>query len=126
VSTAARGSFKALVSEDDTEIAFSLDYDGLEGVPTVAHIHFGDRHSASGVAAWLCGGGGRPACPAPGPGPEAFGTLVATDVVGPAAQGIAAGELAELLRAMRAGVTYVNVHSSLFPGGEIRGQLRPR
>jgi hypothetical protein len=44
--------------------------------------------------------------------------------VGPAAQGIAAGEFAELVRAIKAGATYVNVHSSLFPTGEIRGQIK--
>ena len=43
--------------------------------------------------------------------------------IGPAAQGITAGQLAELVRAMKAGVTYANVHSTLYPGGEIRAQL---
>jgi hypothetical protein len=46
-----------------------------------------------------------------------------TDVVGPAMQGITAGQFDELVRAIRAGVTYVNVHSSLYEGGEIRAQL---
>ncbi|HYV06332.1 MAG TPA: CHRD domain-containing protein [Blastocatellia bacterium] len=36
---------------------------------------------------------------------------------------MAAGEFAEVLAAMRAGTVYVNVHSTVFPGGEIRGQL---
>jgi len=40
------------------------------------------------------------------------------------AQGIAAGEIAEIIRAMRAGVTYANVHTNKHPTGEIRGQLR--
>jgi len=35
------------------------------------------------------------------------------------------GGLDELIAAMRAGVTYANVHSQVSPGGEIRGQLRP-
>ncbi len=51
------------------------------------------------------------------------GTIDADDVIGPAAQGIAPGELGELVRAMKSGVTYANVHSTKFPGGEIRSQL---
>jgi hypothetical protein len=51
------------------------------------------------------------------------GTWVAADVVGPAGQGIAAGELAELVRALRAGVAYANIHSTTQPAGEIRGQV---
>ena len=54
------------------------------------------------------------------------GTISAEQVIGPAAQGIAPGELEELLRAMAAGVTYANVHSQAFPGGEIRGQIGHR
>ena len=42
----------------------------------------------------------------------------------PFGQGIAPGEFAEFVRAIRAGVTYANVHSSMFPGGEIRTQIR--
>ena len=52
------------------------------------------------------------------------GTIRAADVVGPTAQGIEPGEFAELVAAVRAGVTYVNVHSTKYPGGEIRAQLR--
>ena len=44
-------------------------------------------------------------------------------MIGPAGQGIAAGEFAELVRAMLADVAYANVHSTTYPGGEIRGQL---
>ena len=52
------------------------------------------------------------------------GTILPSDVVGPAGQGIAAGEFAELVRAIRNGATYANVHSEMFPGGEIRGNIR--
>jgi hypothetical protein len=44
-------------------------------------------------------------------------------VIGPAGQGIAAGEFEEILRAMRSGVTYVNDHTDKHPGGEIRGLI---
>ena len=49
------------------------------------------------------GPAGTPPCP---PGPASVeGTIEADDVIGPAAQGIAPGELGELMRAIRAGVT---------------------
>ena len=52
------------------------------------------------------------------------GTITPADVIGPAGQGIAPGEFAEVVRAIRNGAVYANVHSTLRPGGEIRGQLR--
>lgn len=48
----------------------------------------------------------------------------AANVIGPAAQGVAIGEFEEVLRALRLGVAYANVHSDRSPGGEIRGQIR--
>jgi hypothetical protein len=54
------------------------------------------------------------------------GTLTPADVIGPAGQGISSEEFAELLRAIRAGATYANVHSTSFVGGEIRGQVIAR
>ncbi len=46
-----------------------------------------------------------------------------TAVIGPAGQGIEARQLAELLMAIEAGHTYANVHSTKWPGGEIRAQI---
>ena len=49
--------------------------------------------------------------------------------VGPpptAGQGIEPGNLAEILAAMRAGHAYANVHTTKWPGGEIRAQLNNR
>ncbi|MGH3084468.1 MAG: CHRD domain-containing protein [Gaiellaceae bacterium] len=51
------------------------------------------------------------------------GVIDAADVTGPAGQGIAAGELTEVIRALRAGAVYANVHTSKYTGGEIRGQV---
>ena len=53
------------------------------------------------------------------------GTITAADVgAGATANGIAAGEFDELVRAIRNGSTYVNVHSVNRPAGEIRAQVR--
>jgi hypothetical protein len=82
-----------------------------------------------GIMVFLCsnlGNGpvGTAACP---PSGSVSGTITAANVVGAAsAQGIAAGEFAEVVKAIRHGVAYANVHSTLYPGGEIRGQLRDR
>ena len=121
VSTVARGTFRASVNS--STIRYTLRYQGIEGGAVLfAHIHFAQQHTNGGVSAFLCGGGDKPACPATGGTVE--GVIDAADVVGPAAQGIAAGQFAELVRAMRAGATYANVHSPTYPGGEIRGQIR--
>ena len=120
LSSSGTGSFRAEIAGNGQSIAYELRYSGLATAVSAAHIHFAQRDVNGGVSAFLCGGGGKPACPASG---TVTGTIVAADVVGPAAQGIAAGELAELIAAIRAGRTYVNVHTAAYPGGEIRAQL---
>jgi hypothetical protein len=121
-STVARGSFRARVENGGSKIHYKLQFDGLETDSLFAHIHFSQEHLTGGVSAFLCGGGGKPACPLRSGTVE--GDIVAADVVGPSADGIEPGSIAELIRAMRAGATYANVHSTRFPGGEIRGQIR--
>jgi hypothetical protein len=118
VSTTARGRLKLQI--DDSEIHYTLSYAGLEAPVRFAHIHFGQEDVNGGVAAFLCGGGTKPACPQSG---EVSGTIVATDVIGPAEQGIAPGEIDELIAAIKAGKTYANIHSDKFPAGEARGQI---
>lgn len=120
VSTGARGRIDTHISQDETTISYTLTFSGLEAPTTAAHIHFGQRGVNGGISAFMCGGSTKPACPASG---TVSGTIMAADVIGPAGQGIDPGEFAELLRALRAGVTYANVHSTKFPSGEIRGQL---
>jgi CHRD domain-containing protein len=124
ISSTGTGSFTARIDDDEQMITFKLTYSGLTAPALVSHIHFGARFTAGGVSAFLCGGGGKPDCP-PGTMSKAIvtGTITAADVVGPAGQGITPGEFGELVRAIRSGVTYVNVHTSNFPSGEIRGQV---
>jgi len=124
VSSTGTGSFSAMIDDDAETITFELRYSGLTAPAAVAHIHFGNRFTSGGVSAFLCGGGGKPACQ-PGTASEAVstGTITAADVIGPATQGIASGEFDEFVAAIRAGVTYANVHTSNFAAGEIRGQI---
>lgn len=124
ISTPASGTFKARL--DDGAIRWRLSYRDLTGAVQQAHVHFAQEDVNGGVSAFLCSNlagapAGVQACPA---APATItGTIEADDVVGPAEQGIAPGEIDELLAAMRAGVTYANVHSDTFPNGEIRGQI---
>ena len=128
IATAATGDLRLRIHGSDNEIDYSLSYEGLEGDVRQAHIHFGQAGVAAGISVWLCGTAlnpgpaGTPACPASGG--SVSGTLTAANVVGPAGQLLAAGDMEELIRAIRAGVAYGNVHSSVATGGEIRGQLR--
>ncbi len=125
VSTAGGGTFQAAISPSADEIRYELSYSALQGNVTQAHIHFGQESVNGGISVFLCsnlgnGPAGTQACP---PSGTVTGTIRPVDVIGPTAQGIAPGEFAELVKALRAGVAYANVHSSIWPGGEIRGQL---
>lgn len=121
IATAGVGQFKVTISADETTIAYELSYSGLEGgAVSAAHIHLGQLGVNGGVIAFLCGGS-KPACPASGP---VTGTIVAADIVGPAGQGIAAGDLAKAIRAIRVGKAYANVHTATYGSGEIRGQIK--
>jgi hypothetical protein len=129
ISTTGAGSVRLRVDPGNQTIHYTLRWANLEGTMTQAHIHFGGRHQSGGISAFLCsnlgnGPAGTQACPTTNPA-EVSGTLRAADVVGPTAQGITAGQVDELLRAIAADTTYVNVHSTLYPAGEIRSQLEP-
>ena len=120
ISTFGSGTFEAQLDGDT--INYTLTYNDLEGgTVLVAHIHFGARGFSGGVIAFLCGGGGKPACPA---SPATVtGTITAADIVGPTSQGIEVGSFDEAVRAVRAGAVYANVHTTRWGGGEIRGQV---
>lgn len=126
LSTTGNGQFRVRIDQRRQEISYRLSYSGLEGPVTQAHIHVGGTAQSGGISVFLCsnlgnGPAGTQACPdAPS---TVTGVLRPADVIGPVGQGVAAGEFAELLNAIRAGATYVNVHSGKYPGGEIRAQL---
>jgi CHRD domain len=122
ISTRGHAEFRARLRDSST-LEFELRYADLEGGnPSAAHIHLGQRGVDGAVVAFLCGGGGKPACPGATSG-TVTGTIVAADIQAVPAQGLAANEFAELVAAMRAGVTYANVHTGTYGDGEIRGQI---
>jgi hypothetical protein len=125
LTTGGGGRFHAEMGEG--EITYQLTYTSpFRGNVTQAHIHIAQRGVNGGIMVFLCsnlgnGPAGTQACPA-APG-SISGTIHASDIIGPTGQGVGAGDLAALERAIRAGVAYANIHSDVFPGGEIRGQL---
>jgi CHRD domain len=128
ISTDATADLRVRIngSGDDDSITYTLTFSGLRAPVTQAHIHFGQTKVAGGIMVFLCGTStspgpaGTPTCPQSG---TVSRTLTAADVVGPAGQGIAPGEMARVIRAIRDGAAYGNVHSTMFPSGETRGQL---
>jgi hypothetical protein len=125
LSTPASGFFKATIDAENETLSYELSYEGIEGAPLQAHIHLGQAAVNGDVSVFLCANvpapAGTPACPV---GPATVtGTLTAASVLGPATQGLAPGDFDALVTAIRKGVTYVNVHSTRFVRGEIRGQL---
>ena len=127
VSTTGNGTFTARISNDDSQITWQLSYADLEGAVQQAHIHFGQKSVTGPISVFLCtnlGNGPAGTQPCPAPPATISGTITAVDVTNLANErGISAGELDELIAAIRAGATYVNVHSTRWPGGEIRSQI---
>ena len=123
VSTTGKGKLRLTIDRANTTITYELSYSGLQvGPATAAHLHLGQAGVAGGVIADLCGGL-KPACPA-GTSGTVSGTIMAANILGPVTQGIAGpADWAEVLRAIRAGVVYANVHTATYPLGEIRGQV---
>jgi hypothetical protein len=131
INTPASGRFEARLANDGQSIEYTLSYEDLRGTVTQAHIHFAARGTNGGVMLWLCGTSTNPGPAAPNnpptcptPGGTVNGTLTAASVQAIAAQQLSAGDLQSAVDAMRVGAAYVNVHTTVVPSGEIRGQVR--
>lgn len=143
VSTTGTGTFRAEISKDGESIEYWLTFNDLEGDVRQAHIHIGHPQNAGGIVLWLCDSDANPspsaltpACNANEPADlrngKVTGKLTEADVQNQAANGIAGptattpGEFEEVVRLIRAGRTYVNLHTAKFPPGEIRSQINNR
>jgi hypothetical protein len=93
----ASGKFTATVS--GTKITWKLTFGHLTGPASAAHIHTGKKGVAGAVIVPLCG-----PCTTSASGSA---TLTSAEIA-----------------SMKAGTTYVNVHTAKNPNGEIRGQVK--
>lgn len=108
VATAASGEATVVISPDNSTIWYVVTYTGLSGALAAAHIHTG--------AAGVNGGVILPLAASASP---MVGTLTASNFT-------ASGSVttfAQAVAALKAGTTYVNLHTAANPGGEIRGQV---
>lgn len=125
VSSKGIGQFDAKLSDDKTKINFKLQWKNLESTTfTTADIRFG-QFSVNGEQVALLCGETLPACGDSAAG-SIEGSIGASDILGPKAQGIDPADTTvfeEVLKAIATGNTYVNIHTDKFPQGEIRGQV---
>jgi hypothetical protein len=120
VNTKATGQAIFQLSKDGTSLSYKLIVANIENV-TQAHIHFAPAGVNGPVVAWLYPAG-PPAQLIPGrtSGVLAQGELTVANLVGP----LDGFPLSDLIDLFNDGEAYVNVHTSQYPPGEIRGQIR--
>ncbi len=115
------GEARFRFQDDDSMVDFRLNVANIENV-TMAHIHLAAAPGGNGPpVVWLYPAGPPPVqIPGRTQGTLAMGTFTEADFVGP----LAGMSIPYLREAMSQGRAYVNVHTSQFPGGEIRGTIR--
>lgn len=128
----ATGSGTARIVYDDTtlKLSFDVDWTGLTGVTTVAHIHCCTLVPGAGTVGVAVTPGTLPGFPV-GVTAGSYDAEIDLDAAGSYTAaflnnfggGTAAGARNALLAGMNAGTAYFNIHSNVFPAGEIRGFL---
>ncbi len=114
LATNGLGRATFTLNDDQTELSYLLEVFNIDSV-TQAHIHQGGPDVNGPVGVFLFGlveGGG------PVNGVLSSGTITEDDLIGPWA-----GDMAGFLNDLLTGNTYVNVHTTTNPPGEIRGQI---
>lgn len=101
----ATGEAELTLNQGQSEVCFDLSWDQVDGTVVAAHIHVGDTGS---------------------PGPIVVGLFMGTAFAGTdEASGCVADVDSDLIKEIRQNPSayYVNVHSTVFPAGAVRGQL---
>jgi hypothetical protein len=127
LSSSGSARFEARINKDESAVEWQLSYADTESPVTQAHIHFAAPAINGPIIVFFCtnlGNGPAGTQPCPAAPATISGTFSAADVgAAGAAAGIEAGNLEELIAAIRAGATYANVHTTGRGGGEVRGQI---
>ena len=127
VSTSASGELNLVLGDDGVTINYTLNFSGLSSAVQQGHIHFAQASVNGPIIIWLCGTtalpgpAGTPTCPQSG---SVSGVITSSAILAsPTTQQLAAGDMARVIRLLRASSGYANVHTANSPGGEIRGQI---
>ena len=121
------GTFEATVT--GSTLSYKLTYTKLSSPVFMAHIHFGQPAVNGGIFLWLCGStiapgpAGTPTCP-PNGGTVSRSGGTAGDIQGVSGQNLSAGDFMGALSILANGAAYVNLHTTLYQGGEIRGLVK--
>jgi CHRD domain len=122
VVSQGQGTLKMTLS--GASLSYTLIFTNLSSTAAAAHIQFARARDNGGVIVFLCGGGGKPACPSSLSG-TVSGTITAADVIGTPVQGLSAGDFTTFATLLASQATYGNIHTAQFPAGEIRGEVLP-
>jgi hypothetical protein len=136
VSTTGFGSFRIKFNSNQTA-DYVLSYRDVETPVSQGHIHFAQRSVNGPISVFLCRTPPQAGPPAPAQNPPlcpattgtVSGTITADDIIAqmPApGRGIEPRNWDEFVAAVKVGHTYVNIHSAMYPAGEIRGQINDR
>ncbi len=115
VMTMAKGEAVFTLTKDD-ELSYKLTLTDMENV-TAAHIHIGKMGKNGGPVAGLFAG---PKKEGKFSGALSEGTITAKELIGP----LAGKTVEDLVKLIKSGEAYVNVHTDKYPDGEIRGQIK--
>jgi len=120
VTTDAEGKANFTLNSAGDVLSYTLNATDIDNVMQ-AHIHLASAGKNGPVVAWLYPSA-PPAVLISGThnGLLAEGEIVASELMGP----LAGMTISDLMDAIEAGNAYVNIHTSAYPAGEIRGQIR--
>lgn len=103
-ATTAAGTGYVILNAAETQISYRLEFTGLGSNQTAAHIHGPAARGVNAGVLFSIGSSGTTS-----------GVFSAENIA------VTVGQVADL----KNGLFYFNVHSTGFPGGEIRGQIEP-